>query len=107
VLPAVWLAPVPLVRQVHDTYFVVAHFHYVLIGGSTFPLLGGIYFWFPKMTGRMLRDGMGRVSFWLLFIGFNLTFFPMHLLGLEGMPRRLYTYPASMGWQGMNHLATI
>jgi cytochrome c oxidase subunit 1 len=106
-LTGVMLASVPLDRQVHDTYFVVAHFHYVLIGGSTFPLLGGIYFWFPKMYGRMLNDRAGRVSFWLLFVGFNLTFFPMHLLGLEGMPRRVYTYPASMGWQGMNQLASV
>jgi cytochrome c oxidase subunit 1 len=105
-LTGVMLASVPLDRQVHDTYFVVAHFHYVLIGGSTFPLLGGIFFWFPKMTGRMLSERLGKVSFWLLFVGFNLTFFPMHLLGLEGMPRRVYTYPASMGWQGMNQLAT-
>jgi len=101
------LASVPLDRQVHDTYFVVAHFHYVLIGGSTFPLLGGIFYWFPKMTGRMLDNRLGHASFWLLFVGFNLTFFPMHLLGLEGMPRRVYTYPASMGWQGLNQLATV
>jgi cytochrome c oxidase subunit I+III len=106
-LTGVMLASVPLDRQVHDTYFVVAHFHYVLIGGSTFPLLGAIFHWFPKMTGRMLSPRMGQASFWLLFLGFNLTFFPMHLLGLEGMPRRVYTYPASMGWQGMNHVATI
>jgi cytochrome c oxidase subunit 1 len=103
----VMLASVPLDRQVHDTYYVVAHFHNVLIGGSTFPLLGGIYFWFPKMYGRMLDDRAGRLSFWLLFVGFNLTFFPMHLLGLGGMPRRVYTYPASMGWQDMNLLASI
>ena len=106
-LTGVMLASVPLDRQVHDTYFVVAHFHYVLIGGSTFPLLGGIYFWFPKMYGRMLDDRLGRISFWLLFAGFNLTFFPMHLLGLGGMPRRIYTYPAAMGWQGMNLLASV
>jgi cytochrome c oxidase subunit I+III len=105
-LTGVMLAAVPLNRQVHDTYFVVAHFHYVLIGGSTFPLLGGLFFWFPKMTGRMLSERLGKASFWLLFVGFNLTFFPMHLLGLEGMPRRVYTYPSSMGWQGMNQLAT-
>jgi len=105
-LTGVMLASVPLDRQVHDTYFVVAHFHYVLIGGSTFPLLGAIYFWFPKITGRMMGDRLGRISFWLLFAGFNLTFFPMHLLGLDGMPRRVYTYPGAMGWQGLNLLAS-
>jgi cytochrome c oxidase subunit I+III len=105
-LTGVMLASVPLDRQVHDTYFVVAHFHYVLIGGSTFPLLGAIYFWFPKITGRMMGDRLGRISFWLLFAGFNLTFFPMHLLGLDGMPRRVYTYPGAMGWQGLNLMAS-
>jgi len=105
-LTGVMLASVPLDRQVHDTYFVVAHFHYVLIGGSIFPLLGAIYFWFPKMTGRLMSDRLGRLSFWLLFAGFNLTFFPMHLLGLDGMPRRVYTYPGAMGWQSLNLLAS-
>jgi cytochrome c oxidase subunit 1 len=105
-LTGVLLASGPLDRQIHDTYFVVSHLHYVLIGGSTFPLLGGIFFWFPKMTGRMLSERLGKTSFWLLFVGFNLTFFPMHLLGIAGMPRRVYTYPASMGWQPMNVLAT-
>ena len=105
-LTGVMLAAVPLDRQVHDTYFVVAHFHYVLIGGSTFPLLGGIVYWFPKMTGRMLSERLGKTSFWLLFAGFNMTFFPMHLLGLAGMPRRVYTYPSAMGWQDLNLLAT-
>jgi cytochrome c oxidase subunit 1 len=106
-LTGVMLASVPLDRQVHDTYFVVAHFHYVLIGGSTFPLLGAIVYWFPKMTGRMMGERLGRWSFWLLFAGFNLTFFPMHQLGLAGMPRRVYTYPTSMGWGALNLLATI
>jgi cytochrome c oxidase subunit 1 len=105
-LSGVMLASVPLDRQVHDTYFIVAHFHYVLIGGSTFPLLGAIVYWFPKMTGRMMSERLGKLGFWLLFAGFNITFFPMHLLGLEGMPRRVYTYPAELGWQNMNLLAT-
>jgi cytochrome c oxidase subunit I+III len=106
-LTGVMLAAVPLNRQVHDTYFVVAHLHYVLIGGSLFPLLGAVYYWFPKMTGRMMRESLGKLSFWLLFVGFNLTFFPMHLLGLEGMPRRVYTYPGNMGWNTLNALATV
>jgi cytochrome c oxidase subunit I+III len=106
-LTGVMLASAPLDGQVHDTYFVVAHLHYVLIGGSLFPLLGGIVFWFPKITGRMMSERLGKASFWLLFAGFNMTFFPMHLLGLAGMPRRVYTYPASLGWQDMNLLATV
>ena len=106
-LTGVMIASVPLDRQVHDTYFIVAHFHYVLIGGSTFPVLGAIVYWFPKMTGRLMSERLGRISFWLLFAGFNLTFFPMHLLGLYGMPRRVYTYPAGLGWHNLNLLATI
>jgi cytochrome c oxidase subunit 1 len=92
-LTGVMLASVPVDLQVHDTYFVVAHFHYVLIGGAVFPLMGGIYFWFPKMTGRMLSERMGRWQFWLFFVGFNVAFFPMHVAGLLGMSRRVYTYP--------------
>ncbi len=106
-LTGVMLSSVPLDLQVHDTFFVVAHFHYVLIGGAVFPLLGGIFYWFPKMTGRMLSRGLGTLSFWLLFVGFNLTFFPMHVLGLHGMPRRVYTYPPGMGWSGLNLLASL
>jgi cytochrome c oxidase subunit 1 len=101
------LASVPIDTQVHDTYFVVAHFHYVLIGGALFPLLGGIYYWFPKFYGRLLDEKLGRVNFWLAMVGFNLTFFPMHILGLMGMPRRIFTYPAEMGWGGMNLTATF
>ena len=92
------LASVPLDLQVHDTYFVVAHLHYVLIGGAVFPLFGAFYYWFPKITGRMMSERLGRWNFWLFLIGFNVTFFPMHLLGLHGMPRRVYTYRAEMGW---------
>jgi cytochrome c oxidase subunit 1 len=106
-LSGVTLASVPFDLQVHDTYYVVAHFHYVLLGGAVFPLIGGIYYWFPKMTGRMMNESLGKVSFWLLFAGFNITFFPMHILGFEGMPRRVYTYPAEMGWGGLNLTASL
>lgn len=105
-LTGVMVASVPLDLQLHDTYFVVAHFHYVLIGGAVFPLFGAFYYWFPKFTGRMLSETLGKWNFWLFFIGFNLAFFPMHILGLMGMPRRVYTYPAEMGWQPYNMLAT-
>ena len=106
-MTGVMIAIVPFDLQVHDTFFIVAHFHYVLIGGAVFPLLGGIYYWFPKMTGRMLSERAGKWNFWLVFIGFNLTFFPMHQLGLKGMPRRVYTYRPEMGWEGLNLLATL
>jgi cytochrome c oxidase subunit 1 len=105
-LTGLMLAAVPLDLQVHDTYFVVAHLHYVLIGGAVFPLFGGFYYWFPLVTGRLLDERLGRLSFWLFFIGFNVTFFPMHILGLEGMPRRIYTYSAAMGWTTLNFVAT-
>ena len=101
-LTGVMVASVPLDTQVHDTYFVVAHFHYVLIGGSVFPLLAGVYYWFPKIVGRKMSERVGRWVVGLLFLGFNLTFFPMHILGLAGMPRRVYTYPAEMHWQNLN-----
>ena len=101
------LAAVPLDLQLHDTFFVVADLHYVLIGGAVFPLFGGLYYWFPKITGHMLSERVGRWNFWLLFVGFNLTLFPMHQLGLEGMPRRVYTYLAEMGWDRLNLLASL
>jgi cytochrome c oxidase subunit I+III len=101
------LASVPLDVQVHDTYFVVAHLHYVLIGGAVFPLFGAFYYWFPKIMGRMMSEVLGRWSFWLMFVGFNVAFFPMHVLGLHGMPRRMWTYQAGMGWDGLNLTATI
>jgi cytochrome c oxidase subunit 1 len=100
------IASVPFDMQVHDSFFIVAHFHYVLIGGAVFPLLGAIYHWFPKMTGRMLNEPLGKVNFWLVLLGFNLTFFPMHNLGLHGMPRRVYTYRPETGWGDLNLLAT-
>jgi heme/copper-type cytochrome/quinol oxidase subunit 1 len=106
-LTGVMLASVPLDLQVHDTMFVVAHLHYVLIGGAVFPLLGAVYFWFPKVTGRMLSDRAGKWSFWLLVIGFNVTFFPLHQLGLRGMPRRVYTYLEESGWGHLNLVATL
>jgi cytochrome c oxidase subunit I+III len=106
-LTGVVLGSVPLDWQVHDTFFVVAHFHYVLIGGAVFPLFGAVYYWFPKWTGRMLGARLGWWNFGLFFLGFNLTFFPMHILGMMGMPRRVYTYGADRGWGGLNLLATV
>jgi len=94
-LTGVMIAAVPLDLQLHDTYFIVAHFHYVLIGGAVFPLLGAITYWFPKFTGRMMAEGVGKLGFWMLFVGFQLAFFPMHIAGIYGMPRRVYTYPAA------------
>ena len=98
---------VPSDSQQTDTYFVVAHFHYVLFGGLIFAVFGGLHFWHPKVFGRMLNEKLGKATFWLMVIGFNLTFFPMHFLGFEGQPRRTYTYPDGMGWDTMNLLATI
>jgi heme/copper-type cytochrome/quinol oxidase subunit 1 len=106
-LTGVMVASVPFDTQVHDTYFVVAHFHYVLIGGAVFPLIGAVYYWFPKICGRMMSERVGRWNFWLAFVGFNIAFFPMHILGLNGMPRRVYTYPAAMGWDDLNLLSSI
>jgi cytochrome c oxidase subunit 1 len=105
-LSGVMLASVPLDTQVHDTYFIVAHFHYVLIGGALFPMFAGLYFWFPKITGRMPSETLGKWHFWLFFIGFNITFFTMHFLGLRGMPRRVYTYSPDMHWQSLSALAS-
>jgi cytochrome c oxidase subunit I+III len=105
-LTGVMIASIPFDLQVHDSFFIVAHFHYVLLGSVVFPLFGAFYFWFPKVTGRLLSDRLGRWNFWLLFAGVNLTFFPMHFLGLMGMPRRVYTYMEEMGWGDLNLLAT-
>jgi cytochrome c oxidase subunit 1 len=100
-------ASVPVDFALHDTYWVVAHIHYVLFGGSVFGVMAGVYYWFPKMTGRMLNETLGKVQFVLMFIGFNLTFFPMHTLGLEGMPRRIADYSATAGWNELNVAATV
>jgi cytochrome c oxidase subunit 1 len=100
-------AVVPVDFALHDTYWVVAHLHYVLFGGSVFGVFAGIYYWFPKMFGRMLNEALGKTQFVLMFIGFNLTFFPMHILGLDGMPRRIADYSSTAGWNQLNLLATI
>ena len=97
----------PADAQQQDSYFVVAHFHYVLIGGSIFALLAGLHYWFPLMFGRKVSEFWGKLSFWVIFIGFNVTFFPMHFLGLNGMPRRTYTYDPNLGWNAPNFIATI
>ena len=96
----------PSDAQQQDTYFIVAHIHYVLFGGSIFAIFAGIYYWWPKMTGRMLSEPIGKLHFWLTFIAFNLTFFPMHFLGMDGMPRRVYTYDSAMQWDLWNIVAT-
>jgi cytochrome c oxidase subunit 1 len=106
-LSGVMVASVPLDLQLHDTYFIVAHFHYVLIGGAVFPLLGAFTYWFPKFTGRMMSETWGRIAFGVIFLGFNLTFMPMHWTGVLGMPRRVYTYPADMGWNMLNLISTV
>jgi cytochrome c oxidase subunit 1 len=106
-LSGVMIASIPFDLQAHDTFFVVAHFHYVLLGGAVFPLFGAFYYWFPKLTGRMLSERAGKWNFWLLFIGMNITFFPMHILGLLGMPRRIYTYLPEMGWGSLNMLSSL
>ncbi len=98
---------VPVDWQLTDTYFVVAHIHYVLIGWNLFAVLGALYHWFPKMSGRMLDEKLGKISFWFVFIGFNVGFFPMHITGLLGMPRRVYTYSADMGWSTLNLISSI
>jgi cytochrome c oxidase subunit 1/cytochrome c oxidase subunit I+III len=106
-LSGVMLAAIPFDQQVHDSYFVIAHFHFVIFGAAVFPILGGMYFWFPKVTGKMYHEGLGKISFWLTFVGTFVTFFPMHIVGLMGMPRRNYTYPPGLGWTFLNALESV
>jgi cytochrome c oxidase subunit 1/cytochrome c oxidase subunit I+III len=100
-------AAVPVDLQLTQTYFIVAHLHYVLIGINVFPVVGGIFYWFPKFTGRLMNETLGKWAFWVMFIGFNVGFFPMHILGLAGMPRRIYTYTEGLGWGPLNLIVTL
>jgi cytochrome c oxidase subunit I len=106
-LTGIILSVVPFNWQLTDSYFVVAHFHFVLVGSLIFTIFGAIYYWFPKATGRLLSERLGRWHFWLFVVGFNLTFLPMHWAGMLGMPRRIYTYPADRGWDLWNLIATL
>jgi cytochrome c oxidase subunit I+III len=106
-LSGITVAAIPFDQQVNASYYIVAHFHFVIFGGAVFPILGGMYYWFPKVTGRMYHERVGQASFWLSFIGTWVTFFPMHIVGIEGMPRRIYTYPASAGWTLLNAIESI
>jgi cytochrome c oxidase subunit I+III len=106
-LSGIMFAAIPFDQQLTDTYFVVAHFHFIIFGAAVFPLLAGLYYWFPKVTGRMYSERAGKASFWLTFVGSAITFFPMHIVGLLGMPRRVYTYQPGLGWDGYNMTETI
>ena len=106
-ITGIFLAVFPVDWQLNDTYFVVAHFHYTLMGGAVFSIMAGTYYWYPKMTGRLCSERLGKASFWVTFIGFNMTFFVQHALGLSGMPRRIYTYQPDMGWSTYNLISTI
>jgi cytochrome c oxidase subunit I len=106
-LSGIFLAAFPVDWQLTQTYYVVAHIHYVLFGGSMFAIFGGLYYWWPKIFGRLLDERLGKLHFWLVFIGFNLAFMPQHLLGLLGMPRRIYTYSQGGLWEVYNLLSTI
>lgn len=106
-LSGVQFATAPIDWQTTDTYYVVAHMHYVLFGGTFFAVMAGLYYWFPKISGRMLSERLGKIHFWLMFVGFHMTFLIQHVLGLDGMPRRVYTYPDLPGWAAMNLLSTV
>jgi cytochrome c oxidase subunit 1 len=106
-LTGIMLAASPFDWQLHDSYFVIAHFHFTLVGGMLFGLLAGMYYWFPKASGRMYNERVGKWSFWSLVIGFNLTFIPQHFLGFLGMPRRIYTYPDGRGWELYNLMSSL
>jgi cytochrome c oxidase subunit 1 len=106
-IDGVWAASPAMDFAITDTYWVVAHIHYVLFGGTVFGIMAGMYYWFPKITGRMLSAKLGHWHFWVQLIGFNLTFFPMHILGLRGMPRRIADYAPDRGWTFLNLLATV
>jgi cytochrome c oxidase subunit I len=106
-LDGVTTAVLPLDWQLNDTYWVVSHIHYVLVGANMFPVFAALYYWGPKMTGRMMNETLGKISFWVTFGGFNAAFFTMHILGVEGMPRRIYTYPRGLGWGSLNMLVTV
>jgi heme/copper-type cytochrome/quinol oxidase subunit 1 len=106
-MTGVMAAVMPFDWQATDSYFIVAHFHYVLNGAVVFPIFGAMYFWGPKMTGRALSERLGRWSFWVMFVAFNVTFFPMQILGLLGMPRRVFTYDNGLGWGTLNLIASV
>jgi cytochrome c oxidase subunit 1/cytochrome c oxidase subunit I+III len=106
-LTGIMFLAIPFDQQTTDTYFVVAHFHYIIFGAAVFPIFGGMYYWFPKLTGKLYFELPGQISFWVIFIGSNVLFFPMHIVGLEGMPRRQYTYPGGLGWGSDNLVESI
>jgi heme/copper-type cytochrome/quinol oxidase subunit 1 len=106
-LTGIMFVAIPFDQQVTDTYFVIAHFHYIIFGAAVFPIFGGMYYWFPKVTGKLYFERPGQISFWVIFVGTNLLFFPMHIVGLLGMTRREYTYPGGLGWTAYNLAETV